>query len=97
MADAGQAADLILEVVDHPVTDIDPGLAVGGVGDADDHEQIGVGLGYPTPCCWTWVGSREIAAWIAFCTCTWAMSGSTPLSNTALIPTDPLELEFELK
>ena len=48
-----------------------------------------------TPCCCTGCGRREIAGWTWFCTCTWAMSGSMPLSNVAEMLTCPRELELD--
>ena len=43
------------------------------------------------PCCCTMPGSSEVASCSLFCTCTWAMSGSVPVSKVSVTDTEPLE------
>ena len=54
-------------------------------------------LATTTPCCTTSEGSRGVASATLFCTWTWAMSGSVPVSKVRVIETRPDELEVELK
>src|SRR5690606_41224504 len=50
-----------------------------------------------TPFCTTSEGRRGVASETLFCTWTWAMSGSVPVSKVRVIDTRPDELEVELK
>ena len=54
-------------------------------------------LATTTPCWVTSVGSRGVASATLFCTWTWAMSASVPVSKVRVMLTRPLELEEELK
>ncbi|MOA50571.1 hypothetical protein D3C78_1736010 [compost metagenome] len=47
------------------------------------------------PCCWTSCGSSGVASCSLFCTCTWAMSGSTPWLKVAVMVMLPSELLSE--
>ncbi|KAG1364554.1 hypothetical protein G6F59_018975 [Rhizopus arrhizus] len=49
------------------------------------------------PCRCTSCGSSGMASCSLFCTCTWAMSGSVPVSKVRVICARPLEDEEELK
>ncbi len=42
-----------------------------------------------TPCCCTSCGSSGVASASLFCTCTWAVSGSVPLSKVRVMVTVP--------
>ena len=42
-----------------------------------------------TPCCWTSCGNCDSASFSLFCTCTCAMSGSTPELNVRTIDAEP--------
>ena len=54
-------------------------------------------LATTTPCWVTSDGSRGVASATLFCTCTWAMSGSVPLSKVSVMLERPLALDDELK
>ena len=54
-------------------------------------------LATTTPCWVTSEGSRGVASATLFCTCTWAMSGSVPLSKVSVMLARPLALDEELK
>jgi hypothetical protein len=54
-------------------------------------------LATTTPCWVTSDGSRGVASATLFCTCTWAMSGSVPLSKVSVMLARPLALDDELK
>ncbi len=54
-------------------------------------------LATTTPCWVTSEGSRGVASETLFCTCTWAISGSVPVSKVRVICARPLDDEEELK
>ncbi len=59
--------------------------------------KSGLDLATTTPCWVTSVGRRGVASATLFCTCTWAMSGSVPVSKVSVMVDEPLELDDELK
>lgn len=54
-------------------------------------------LATTTPCLVTSEGRRGVASATLFCTCTWAMSASVPLSKVRVMVTRPDEEDDELK
>ncbi len=54
-------------------------------------------LATTTPWSTTSAGRRGCASETLFCTCTWAMSGSVPVSKVRVISLRPDELDVELK
>ncbi|MNM66337.1 hypothetical protein D3C81_778170 [compost metagenome] len=54
-------------------------------------------LATTTPCWVTSEGSRGVANETLFCTCTWAISASVPLSKVRVMVTRPLDEDDELK
>ena len=97
-ADARNARDL----VEHArADDVVERVAVDRAGfserSATTIRKPALALATTTPCWITSVGRRGVASATLFCICTCAMSGSVPVSNVSVMPTQPLELDVELK